>query len=438
MSPKPSSDRPHVLVIGGGFAGLAACRGLARESVRVTLVDRRNHHLFQPLLYQVATGGLSPAEISAPLRAILATQENAEVLLDEVTDFDLADRRVILDRDTISYDFLVVAAGATHHYFGHDDWARVAPGLKTIEDATRIRANLLWAFERAELEPDPDRRKALMTFVIVGAGPTGVELAGALAELAHWTLPREFRRIDTSQARILLVDGADRILPTFPAVSSERALTSLHRLGVEVLCETVVTAVSELGVTLRGPTDETEVTAETVLWASGVTASGLGAALARATGVELQRGGRIGVATDLTLPDYPEVFVLGDMAAVTDASGKSLPGTAPVAMQQGRFAARRIRDQLRGRPKRPFRYQDKGQLAVIGRAAAVAEVGGTCFSGYPAWLLWLFVHIMYLAGFANRFLVLFEWGYSYFTRRRGARLITRSAPTSSHPQQKPP
>ncbi|MBZ0114349.1 MAG: NAD(P)/FAD-dependent oxidoreductase, partial [Thermoanaerobaculia bacterium] len=409
MSEKSSSDRPHVLVVGGGFAGLAACRGLAREPVRVTLIDRRNYHLFQPLLYQVATGGLSPAEISAPLRAILAAQKNAEVLLEEVTGFDLAERRVMLGTDTINYDFLVVAAGATHHYFGHDDWELVAPGLKSIEDATRIRANLLAAFERAELESDPERRQALMTFVIVGAGPTGVELAGALAELAHWTLPREFRRIDPTQARILLVDGADRILPTFPAVSSQRAQQSLQRLGVEVLCETRVTAISKGRVTLKGPTDETAVTSETVLWASGVTASPLGTALARSTGVELQRGGRIEVTENLTLADFPEVFVLGDMAAATDGAGHALPGTAPVAMQQGRYAAQRIRDGLRGRTKGPFRYRDKGQLAVIGRAAAVAEVGGIRFSGYPAWLLWLFVHIMYLAGYANRFLVLFEW-----------------------------
>ncbi len=422
--------RPHVVIIGGGFAGLATARGLARSSARVTLVDRRNFHLFQPLLYQVATGGLSPAEISAPLRGILSRQPNVSVRLDEVQSVDLERRAVILRDSTLTYDLLVVAAGATHHYFGHDEWRQHAPGLKTIEDATRVRARLLDAFERAERSDDPVEQETALTFVLVGAGPTGVELAGALGELAHWTLRRDFRRIDPSRARILLVDGAPRVLPALSEASSAAAAHSLERLGVEIWLDSLVTAIGPDEVTIRRPDGERTVAAGTVLWASGVAPSPLAASLLEGAGLEPGPGGRVPVEPDLTLPGHPEVLVLGDLAAAADAAGKPLPGVAPVAMQQGRYAGRLLSRRLRGQSTPPFRYRDKGQLAVIGRAAAVAEIGRARFSGYPAWVLWLLIHILYLAGFTNRLLVLIEWGYSYLTRRRGARLITRSAEDS--------
>ena len=423
-----SATRPRVVVIGGGFAGLATTRGLAKTDVDITLIDRRNFHLFQPLLYQVATGGLSPAEISAPLRSILARQENVTVLRATVIDFDLENRLVVTKDRSLPFDHLVVATGATHHYFGNPNWELFAPGLKSVEDATRIRASLLDAFERAEGATTAEERGSLLTFVIVGAGPTGVELAGALGELAHWTLENDFRRIDPKEARILLVDGADRVLQSFAPSASKNARLSLERLGVEVWTESLVTEIDSTGVNIQRSGEQIRIDSGAVLWASGVTASPLAAILSAASGVQTTRGGRLPVLPDLTLKDHPNVYVLGDMAALRDEQGEDLPGIAPVAMQQGQHTAKALRNLFRGKPQKDFRYQDKGKLAVIGRASAVAEVGRVKLSGYPAWVLWLFVHILYLAGFANRLLVLFEWGYSYLTRRRGARLITRSAP----------
>ena len=432
-----SGENPHIVIVGGGFAGLAAARGLQRAAVRITLIDRRNFHLFQPLLYQVATGGLSPAEISAPLRSILSRQKNVTVLKGEVTGFDLASHQISFDDQTLGFDYLIVATGAKHHYFGHPEWEDYAPGLKTIEDATRIRANLLAAFERAEVASDANERDSLLTFVIVGAGPTGVELAGALAELAHWTLRREFRNIDPRSARILLIDGADRVLPTFAKRASVNATASLERLGVEVCTGQRVTSIDSDGVSIRDSASESRISSQTVLWASGVAASPLAQTLASECGIALERGGTVPSRSDLTLEGYPNVFVLGDMACVVDRDGKPLPGIAPVAMQQGQYVARSLSARLTGRSSKPFKYRDKGQLAVIGRASAAAEVRGVHLSGYPAWILWLFVHILYLADFGNRLLVLFEWGYSYLTRRRGARLITRSTSLSSPPPPQP-
>ena len=417
-------SRHRLVVVGGGFAGLTAVRALARAPVEITLLDRRNYHLFQPLLYQVATGGLSPADISAPLRGVLKRQRNAAVLLAEATGIDVEARRVELERGSLPYDTLLVATGATHHYFGHPGWQERAPGLKTIEDATAIRGRILRAFEDAERESDEAARRALLTFVVVGAGPTGVELAGAIGELAAHTLKRDFRRIDPATARILLVEAAGRPLPPYPESLSRAAAESLSRLGVELLTGTRIEEIDPEGVVVSSGEGRRRIPAATVLWAAGVQASPLASALAEQTGAELDGNGRIRVQPDLSLPGHPEVLVLGDMCRLDDAEGNPLPGVAPVAMQQGRHAARSLRRRLAGKSTRPFRYRDRGSLAVIGRAAAVAELGPLRFSGYPAWLLWLFVHIMYLVGFANRVLVLFQWAYSYLTRGRGARLIT--------------
>jgi NADH dehydrogenase len=424
------AEQPHhVVVVGGGFGGLRAARALGREAVHVTLVDRRNFHLFQPLLYQVATGGLSPGDITAPLRSVVRHRRSARVLMADVLDLDPAGRRVLLRDGELSYDTLVVAAGSRHHYFGHDAWATRAPGLKTIEDATRIRAGILAAFEQAERTEDSRQREALLTFVVVGGGPTGVELAGAIGELAHHTLRGEFRRFRPERARILLVEGAERLLPSYPARLSTAAERSLRRLGVDVRLRTLVADLDGRSVTLGREGSEEVIRAQTVLWAAGVEASPLARVLSQRTGAPLDRAGRVVVLPDCSVPGHPEIFVIGDMARfVPDgkADGPPLPGVAPVAMQQGRYVARRIGDRLRGRPTPPFRYRNRGSLAVIGRAAAVAELGGMQFSGYPAWLLWLFVHIMYLVGFENRVLVFIQWAYCYFTRNRGARLITGS------------
>jgi NADH dehydrogenase len=393
----------------------------------VTLVDRRNFHLFQPLLYQVATGGLSPANIAAPLRALVKRQRNVRVLLADATGVDVAGRRLLLADGALSYDILVVATGARHSYFGRPEWEERAPGLKTLEDATRIRARVLEAFETAEREEDEARRREALTFVVVGAGPTGAELAGALAEIARHTLRDEFRRIDPSAARILLVEGASRVLLSYPPSLSERAARDLARLGVEVLTETLVTDVGEAGVTLRRGDVEETVRARTVLWAAGVEGSPLGRALAEHAGAATDRAGRVVVGPDLTLPSHPELFVAGDLALFTHQTGKPLPGVAPVAMQQGRHVARTILSRLESRPTRPFRYVDKGSLATIGRASAVADVAGLTFGGYLAWLTWLFVHLLYIVQFGNRVLVLVQWAWSYLTWARSARLITASA-----------
>jgi NADH:ubiquinone reductase (H+-translocating) len=408
---------PRVVIVGGGFAGLAAARGLRRAPVRVTLVDRRNHHVFQPLLYQVATAALSPADVSAPIRGILRRQANLEVRMAEVVDVDLRARAVVLaGGDRLEYDFLVIATGATHAYFGHPEWAPLAPGLKTIEDATDIRRRFLLAFEAAEREDDPEARRALLTFVVVGAGPTGVELAGAMAEIARHSIVRDFRRIDPATARIVLVEGGPRVLPAYAPSLAAYAERALGRIGVEVRTGAVVTRVDPEGVEIGGE----RIATRNVVWAAGVTASPLGARL----GAPLDRAGRVRVAPDLTVPGHPEVYVTGDLAGLDGADGRPLPGVAPVANQQGRHAARNVRLALQGRPLRPFRYVDRGSMATIGRNAAVLEAGRLKMKGLPAWLAWLFVHIFALIGFRNRAMVMLQWAWSYLTWQRGARLIT--------------
>jgi NADH dehydrogenase len=415
----------RVVIVGGGFGGLYAAKALRRAPVELTLLDRRNFHLFQPLLYQVATGGLSPANIAAPLRAVLKRQRNTRVLMGEAVGFDLPGRAVLLkDGSHLPYDSLLVAAGATHHYFGHSEWEKFAPSLKTVEDATAMRRRILYAFEAAERLSDPAERQAWLTFVIVGGGPTGVELAGTVGEVAHSTLRNNFRAIDPAAARILLVEGLDRVLSTFPAKLSGKAAQALGRLGVTVLTGALVTDVRPDGVTLRRGGRTEEVRTHTVLWGAGVEASPLAKALARASGAELDRAGRVVVGPDLTLPGHPEVFVIGDMANYPHQTGKPLPGVAQVAMQQGRYAAETIVGRLTGRSAGPFRYKDKGMLATIGRASAVADLGWLRLSGLAAWLVWVFVHILYLIEFENRVLVMVQWAVNYFTRNRSARLIT--------------
>lgn len=414
----------RVVVIGGGFAGLYAAKALRRAQAHLTLVDRRNFHLFQPLLYQVATGGLSPGDIASPLRAVLQRHPRAEVLNAEVTAILPQERRVQLREGHLEYDFLVVATGSMPHYFGQDHWAAHAPALKSIEDALEIRRRVLLAFETAEREPDPLRRQAWLHFAVVGAGPTGVELAGSLAELAHTTLRRDFRRIDPTQARVSLIENADRVLPPYAASLSAKAGRALAALGVELHTGTRVEAIDAEGLLLSRGEQKTRLEARTVLWAAGMRASPLGALLAQATGAALDRSGRVQVAPDLSLPGHPEILVIGDLAACPGPDGKPLPGVAPVAMQQGRYAAASIRQRLRGRTPPPFRYFAKGSLAVIGRHAAVADFGWVRFAGWPAWMAWLFIHIAYLIEFDNKLMVLFQWGWNYLTRKRGARLIT--------------
>ncbi len=417
------------MIVGGGFGGLYAARRLRSLPVEVTLVDRRNFHLFQPLLYQVATGALSPANIAAPLRAILKGSPNTRVVLAEVTGFDLAKRVVLTARREFPYDTLVVAAGVSHQYFGHAEWEAEAPGLKTLEDAVEMRRRILLAFERAETEEDPAERRALLTFVIVGAGPTGAELAGALGEIARHTLVKEFRTIDPREARILLVEGGPRVLSAYPPVLSAEAMRALASLGVETLLDASVTAIATGTVTLArtgtGVGGTQTIQARTILWAAGVAASPLAAALAAASGARTDRAGRIAVREDLTLPGHAEVFVIGDMGALDDEKGRPLPGVAPVAMQQGRYVARVLADRLAGRsdPK-PFHYRDKGSMATIGRGRAIADLGFLQLSGYSAWLAWLFIHLMYLVQFGNRVLILVQWAWNYLTWNRSARLIT--------------
>jgi len=417
----------RVLIVGGGFGGFYAAKALRHAAVEVTLVDRRNFHLFQPLLYQVATGSLSPGEIAAPLRSLLSNQQNARVLMGDAVHLDAAGRSVILADGAIAYDSLIVATGARNHYFGHDAWAADAPGLKSIEDATSIRSRILYAFEEAERESDAERRRAWLTFVIVGAGATGVELGGALAEIARDTLRHDFRSIHTDEARILLLDGGSRVLPAFPEDLSTAAERSLIRLGVRPRMGAKVTAVDREGVTLETPKGNERIEARTVIWAAGVWASDFTGIVARATGAPQDRMGRILVNPDLTVPGHPEIFIVGDVAHL-EWKGQPLPGVAPVAMQQGRYAARVIADRLQGRQPEPFRYHDKGSLAVIGRAAGVADFGRLHFHGWPAWLLWLSVHLLYLAQFRNRLLVVIRWGFQYLTFDRGSRLITGDPP----------
>lgn len=420
----------RVVIVGGGFGGLTAARRLGRAPVDLTLIDRRNVHLFQPLLYQVATGGLSPGDIVSPLRWVLRRQRNARVWLGQVTGIDTDQRTVVLREDRVPYDTLVVATGVGPHYFGHDAWARHAPGLKTIEDAIEIRRRVLQAFEAAERETRSETRTEWLTFVVIGAGATGVELAGALSELARDTLRHDFRAIDPATARIILVEGADRVLPPFPPDLSHKCRRSLEHLGVVVRTGTRVTAISERAVTVtRGDVVE-RIPARTVLWAAGVRGESLGREIGRATGATLDRAGRVIVETDCTVPGHPEIFVIGDLAQFAHGVEQPLPGVAPVAIQQGRYVADAIQRRLQGQPVPPFRYRDKGVLATIGRAAAVADFGTLKFSGYPAWLLWLFVHLMYLVEFQNRVLVLLQWAWHYFTKNRGARIITEHRPAA--------
>jgi NADH dehydrogenase len=419
----------RVVIVGGGFAGIEAAKALAGADVDLTVVDRRNYHLFQPLLYQVATGGLSPGDIAQPIRAILAGQPNTQVLMKEVTDFDVAGKAVVCaDGARLRYDTLMVGAGARHHYFGHEEWERFAPGLKTIEDATAIRARLLAAFERAESEEDEEARRAWLTFVVVGAGPTGVELSGALAEIARDTMRRDFRRIRPEEARILLLDAGPRVLAAYTEELSERAARDLIALGVRPMLGCAVTEVTEFGVRWKQAGEEKALAARTVVWAAGVQASPLAARLAERTGAELDRAGRIQVEHDLTLRGHPEIFVLGDMAR-KEQGGELLPGMCPVAMQQGRYAAAVVRARLQGRSASPFHYVNKGVMATIGRNAAVAMVGPLRFGGVLAWLAWLFLHILYIVGFANRVIVMIRWAVNYATFHRGARLITGEADT---------
>src|SRR5664279_3432447 len=419
----------RVVIIGGGFGGLYVAKALGRAPVSVTLIDRRNFHLFQPLLYQVATGGLSPGEIASPLRVVLKSHRNTDVLLGEVVDVDVANRRVILRDGEVPYDTLIVATGATHHYFGNDQWETVAPGLKTIENATAIRSRLLLAFERAERERDPAERRAWLNFVIVGGGPTGVELAGALGEIANDTLRHDFRHIDPREAAIMLVEGEPRVLPTFPPDLSVKAERQLISLGVRSLTSARVTNIDAEGVTVSVNGREERIATHTVLWAAGVRASHLGKVLADRAAAQLDRAGRVIVEPDLSVPGHPEIFVIGDLCSFTHQGGKPLPGVAPVAMQQGGYVARLIRRRVAGRAApAPFHYFNKGNLATIGRNKAVAEFGKLHISGFPAWFTWVFVHLMYLVEFENRLLVLIEWVYNYFTRNRGARLITGGKP----------
>ena len=419
--------KPRVVIVGAGFGGLTAARRLARLPVQVTVVDRRNHHTFQPLLYQVATAGLSPGEIAAPIRSILRAQPSVEVLLEEVIDFKLEEKKVVAKDQVLDYDFLVVASGATHAYFDHQEWEPLAPGLKTIEDALEIRRRVLLAFELAERQgerqnkPAAGESSAPLQFVVIGGGPTGVELAGTLAEIAHHAMNHEFRHIDPRQARILLIEGGPRVLAAYSEELSRKAEAQLQRLGVEVRTSHVVTRV-EPGAVWVG--DE-KIPAPVVLWAAGVAASPLG----RKLGVPVDRAGRVLVQPDLSVPGHPEVFVIGDLAALVDdndKTGKMLPGVAQVAIQQGNWVAATIARDLEHQPRRDFHYDDKGSLATIGRAAAVAQFGKFEMSGYFAWLAWLFIHIFFLIGFRNRLLVMIQWAWSYLTYERGARLITGS------------
>jgi NADH dehydrogenase len=422
LAPSPSTHR--VAIIGGGFAGLNAARRLRRAAVQVTLIDRRNFHVFQPLLYQVATGVLSPANIAAPLRWIVEHQANCEVLLAEVRGFDVDERRVLFDGEKLPYDTLVVAAGAEYSYFGHPEWEPLAPGLKSIEDATVIRGRLLSAFESAERETDPERRRMLLTFVIVGGGPTGVEMAGAMAEIALHSLKHEFRHIDPTDAQVILVEASDRVLGTYPPDLSAKAERSLQKLGVTVRTRTTVSSVAADHVIVKWAGGEERLPTRTVVWAAGVAASPLAKTLASATGANTDRAGRILVEPDLSLPGHPEIFVLGDMANFSHQTGKPLPGVAPVAIQQGKYVAKLIAARLRHRTMPPFHYRELGNMATIGRSAAVADFGKLRFSGFFAWLLWLVIHLMNLVSFRNRLLVFLQWAFHYITYDASARLIT--------------
>lgn len=419
-----ASSVHRVVIVGGGFGGLYAAKSLNHPSVQVTLIDKRNFHLFQPLLYQVATGNLSPADISSPLRVILSRNSNATVMLDEVQDVDPEAQQVVLRHDRIDYDTLIVATGVSHHYFGNDSWAHSAPGLKTVEDALEIRRRIFLAFEAAERESDPVKRRAWLNFVIVGGGPTGVELAGALAELAYHTLRKDFRHIDTADAQIMLIEGMDRVLPPYPPELSAKARRDLEDLGVTVKTGTMVTRIGDHQVMTKQGDRTDIIDARTILWAAGVKASAMGRVLAERAGAELDRAGRVIVNPDLSIPNHPNIFVIGDLAHYAHQTEKPLPGIGAVAMQQGSYMAKLIQRRMAGQPMPPFRYSDGGNLAVIGTNKAVADLKFTKLAGFPAWLIWIFVHIYYLVEFDNKLVVMTQWMWNYLTRSQGARLIT--------------
>jgi NADH dehydrogenase len=425
------SERRKVVIIGGGFGGLSAAQRLNSSLVDVTLIDRRNYHLFQPLLYQVATGSLSPGEIASPLRSVLSRQKNTRVWLGTIVDVDPDLKRVILaDGAMVPYDSLIIAAGSETSHFGHDDWQRWAPGLKSLEEATTIRHKILYAFEAAERLSDPKERRAWLTFVIVGAGPTGVELSGAIAEIARQTLKNDFRSINPGEAQIILMDGGPRILMSFSEDLSVKAARSLANLGVQVRCGAMVKHINEEGLTIESEKGADSIAAKTVVWAGGINGSPLGRILASRTNAETDKGGRVKVKPDLTIPNYPDIYVIGDLASAMDEKGKPLPGLAQVAMQGGAYVAKAILRKVKGQQELPpFQYFDKGSLAVIGRAAAVADVFGAHLSGLVAWLVWVFIHLMYLVNFQSRVLVFIQWAIQDLTFSRGARLITGAAPT---------
>jgi len=418
------SGRAKVVILGGGFGGLTAAHKLKRAPVDVTLIDRRNHHLFQPLLYQVATAALNPSDIAMPIRSALRAQANCEVILGEVAAIDLAGKQVRLTDGAVPFDYLIIATGATHSYFGHEEWGAFAPGLKTLEDAVDIRRRTLLAYEEAEREDDPARRRALLTFAVIGGGPTGVEMAGALAEIARHVLTRDFRHIDPSSARVVLIEAGPRVLPAYVPELSEKARLRLQKMGVEVLLDTRVVGVDAEGVDLDAKGTKSRIDSRTLVWGAGVEAS----PIAKSLGVPLDQAGRVAVEPDLSVPGATNVFVVGDLAAVRDKKGAWVPGVAPAAQQEGRHAVKMILADLEKKPRAPFQYLDKGSLAAIGRAAAVAQVGNLHTEGFFAWCLWLVVHIATLIGFRNRLLVLAQWGFAYLRFERGARLITGGIP----------
>lgn len=418
------SGKPQIVIIGGGFGGLYAAKNLKKIDAEITLIDRRNFHLFQPLLYQVATGGLSPGDIASPIRAVLKKYRHIRVLQEEVSKIDAQNKEITTNIGKHPFDYLIVAAGANNFYFGNNEWQQYAPGLKSIEDALQMRRRILRSFEAAEAESDPEKRQALLTFLIIGGGPTGVELAGALAELANYTLKNEFRAIDPAEAQVIIVEGGPAVLSTYPEPLTSRAEKTLNKMGVKILTDTMVTDIKDGSVVLKSGEEQTQINCQTVLWAAGVKASPLANNLAESTGAKTDKGGRIIVEPDLSLPGHPDIFAIGDIAHFRGSDGNPLPGVAPVAMQQGHYLAKLLKSRLRGQSYRPFSYTDKGSLAVIGRNAAIAHVSGLKVSGWIAWLIWIFVHIAYLIGFDNKLLVLFQWFTNYVTRNRGARLIT--------------
>lgn len=418
----------HVVIIGGGFGGLYAAKKLSKAPVKITLIDKRNFHLFQPLLYQVAAGWLSPGDIASPLRVVLSKYKNTYVYKAEVIDIIPQEKRVVLRDGELTYDTLIVATGSHHHYFGNDGWAKIAPGLKTVEDALEMRRKILLSFEAAEREQDPVKQKEWMTFLIIGAGPTGVELAGTIGELTRKTLKDDFRNINTDESEIILIEGRNQVLPTYPEDLAAKAEHSLKKLGVTVRLNTMVTEIRGNGVLIKRDGETERLQSRTILWTAGVKASPLGKTLADNTGARLDDVGRVIVEPDLSIAGFPEVFVIGDLAHVADHKGSPLPGVAPVAMQEGSYVAQLIEQKIKGDKPAPFKYADKGNLAIIGSNNAVVERGSLKFSGFFAWLIWAFVHIRYLIEFDNRVIVLFRWAWNYFTRKRGIRLITGDDP----------